>query len=85
MSDVSRSAGIPAEASLPEIPTEKQLLLRHRNGDPDAFRAFVARYQTPVYAFIRRSGVPEADHEDVFQDTFIRIHRAAHRYQPSGR
>ncbi|HXV63052.1 MAG TPA: RNA polymerase sigma factor [Vicinamibacteria bacterium] len=82
MSDANRSVGIPVEASPPEVPTEKQLLLRHRNGDPDAFRAFVARYQASVYAFIQRSGVPEADREDVFQDTFIRIHRAANRYQP---
>lgn len=60
---------------------EKDLLLRHRDGDPDAFAAFVDAYKAPVRAFVRRSGVPASDCEDVFQDVFIKIHQNVDRFE----
>ncbi len=60
---------------------ERELLIRHRNGDPDAFGNLVARYRSPVYSYLARCGVQEGDRDDLFQETFIRIHRAATQYR----
>jgi RNA polymerase sigma-70 factor (ECF subfamily) len=60
---------------------ERELLLRHRDGDPEAFRRLVARYRAPVYSYLIRCGVADADRDDLFQDIFIKIHQAAGQYQ----
>ncbi len=60
---------------------ERALLLRHREGDQDAFSALVAEYRAPVYAYLARCGIDPPDRDDVFQEIFLRIHRAARTYQ----
>ena len=62
-------------------PDERELLLRHRDGDPSAFPKLVARYRAPVYSYLVRCGVRESDRDDVFQDIFIKVHRAAAQFQ----
>ena len=61
---------------------EGQLLLRHRGGDAEAFAELVAHYRRPVYSYLVRCGVEEAARDDLFQDVFTHIHRAAATYQP---
>jgi RNA polymerase sigma factor (sigma-70 family) len=61
---------------------EGQLLLRHRGGDTEAFAELVARYRRPVYSYLVRCGVEEAARDDLFQEVFTNIHRAAATYQP---
>ncbi len=60
---------------------ERQLLLRHREGDREAFTALVAEYRSPVYSYLSRCGVDPEDRDDLFQEIFIKIHRAAASYQ----
>ncbi len=60
---------------------ERGFLIRHRNGDSDAFGNLVARYRLPVYSYLARCGVVDGDRDDLFQEIFIRIHRAAHQYR----
>ncbi len=60
---------------------ERELLLRHRDGDASAFPKLVARYRAPVYSYLVRCGVGESDRDDVFQDIFIKVHRAAGQFQ----
>jgi RNA polymerase sigma-70 factor (ECF subfamily) len=57
-------------------------LLRHREGDPEAFAALVADYRKPVYSYLVRCGVAAADRDDLFQAVFLKIHRAAPQYRP---
>jgi RNA polymerase sigma factor (sigma-70 family) len=59
---------------------ETDLLLRHLNGDDDAFAELVDRYRAPVFSYLVRCGVAPDDRDDLFQDIFIRIHRAAASY-----
>ena len=61
---------------------EGQLLVRHRGGDADAFAELVARYRRPVYSYLVRCGVEAAARDDLFQEVFTSIHRAAATYQP---
>lgn len=79
----------PAAAARPRLravpdggeDTGGQLLVRHRDGDPDAFRALVAAYRAPVYGYLGRCGVDGIERDDLFQEVFVRIHRAAGSYQ----
>lgn len=69
-------------AGPPQIPAdERQLLLRHRRGDKGAFAGLVAGYRRPVYSYLVRCGVVETDRDDLFQEIFIKIHRASGQYR----
>jgi len=56
-------------------------LLRHRDGDPEAFARLVEEYRRPVYSYLIRCGVAEGDRDDLFQSVFLRIHRSASQYR----
>ena len=58
-----------------------ELLRRHREGDREAFAALVADYRRPVYAYLVRCGIAEAERDDVFQTVFMKIHRSAEQYR----
>ena len=62
---------------------ERNWLPRHRRGDAQAFPALLAAYRRPLYAYLVRAGVAEADRDDLFQTIFLRVHRAAGDYQPT--
>jgi len=61
---------------------ERDWLLGHAAGDRQAFARLVEAYRSPVYAYLVRSGVSAADRDDLFQEVFIRVHRAAASYDP---
>jgi RNA polymerase sigma-70 factor (ECF subfamily) len=62
---------------------ERNWLPRHCRGDGQAFAELVNAYQSPVYGYLVRCGVPPAARDDVFQEIFVKIHLAAASYQPS--
>jgi RNA polymerase sigma factor (sigma-70 family) len=57
------------------------LLARAVAGEESAWRDLVARYQALVHSVIRAHRIPTADGEDLFQETFLRLHRHAHRIE----
>ena len=63
-------------------PDERQWLLRHLEGDGEAFAELVADYRAPVYSYLSRCGIEREDRDDLFQEIFIKIHRAAGSYDP---
>ena len=60
-------------------------LERCRRHDPVAFRAFVVRYQGPVFAMLSRMLGPGPHVEDLAQEGFLRAYRALPRFQPGGK
>jgi RNA polymerase sigma-70 factor (ECF subfamily) len=60
---------------------ERDLLLRHRGGEPGAFAGLVASYRRPVYSYLHRCAVPESDRDDLFQEIFVKIHASAGQYR----
>ena len=62
---------------------ERTWLARHRRGDASAFPALLEAYRRPVYSYLVRNGVAEADRDDVFQVIFLKVHGAAGRYDPA--
>ena len=62
---------------------ERTWLTRHCRGDASAFPALLEAYRRPVYGYLVRSGVVEADRDDIFQSIFLKIHAAADSYDPT--
>jgi len=62
---------------------ERNWLARHCRGDRNAFAELMNAYQSSVYGYLVRCGVPQANRDDVFQEIFVKIHLAAASYQPS--
>jgi RNA polymerase sigma-70 factor (ECF subfamily) len=62
-------------------PSDVDLMLRVKN-DPEALTELVRRYEIRLLAFIRRMIYDRIEAEDLFQETFVRVMRAAERYEP---
>jgi RNA polymerase sigma-70 factor (ECF subfamily) len=64
--------------------TEVSLLISaHLGGNPQAFQALVARYQTRLLNFVYRMIGDRERAEDLVQEAFIRVYRHLHRFDPN--
>lgn len=61
---------------------DDELMERYQKGDESAFTRLVRRHQQPLVNFIARFINDRDSAEDLAQETFIRIFKAAHRYKP---
>lgn len=61
---------------------KRQLLVRHRNGDPSAFPELVEHFRRQIFSYLIRCGIEEASRDDLFQEIFLTIHRYAANYKP---
>src|SRR5208283_5050811 len=75
----------PTAAARPRLEElDGATLDRARARDPVAMRAFVVRYQRPVFALLSRL-VGRGPHvEDLAQETFLRAFRALPGFDPAG-
>jgi RNA polymerase sigma-70 factor, ECF subfamily len=77
-----RSAAHPGTASkvtgesIPE-PTDEQLLEQYRNGERTSFAKLVQRHHRELFHFLVRFLGNRAAAEDIFQETFLQVHRSA--------
>lgn len=55
------------------------------NGDAEAVRPLIERYRKPLAAVLQRALGASPDVDDVFQETWIRVVRSAHGYDPAYR
>ncbi len=62
-----------------------QLMLRVRAGDHDAFAALVERHTAMLVSFMYRYVGCRITGEDLAQDVFMRVFRAAPKYEPKAR
>jgi len=65
--------------------TDEQLLEDYRSGDESAFRSLIARHQEALLRFLTRFLGDRAAAEDVFQETFIKVHVSAATFDSSRR
>ena len=57
-------------------------MARYQNGDEAAFEEIYARYGKKIYGFLmRRLGHP-ANCAELFQETFLHLHKGRHLYRP---
>ncbi|MFN8399399.1 MAG: sigma-70 family RNA polymerase sigma factor [Anaerolineales bacterium] len=61
-------------------PTDRDLILRARRGDPEAYGDLVTRHQTGVFNVCYRILHNRADAEDLAQETFIRALDRLHTF-----
>jgi RNA polymerase sigma-70 factor, ECF subfamily len=62
--------------------TDDALMQAHRAGDPRAFEELFDRYREPVWRFFRRRVFDPRRSEELSQETFLAVLRAADRYEP---
>ena len=61
--------------------TDKSLIDAHRKGDPAAFGELVRRYGDSVLGYLTRMSGNREQAEDLFQETFKRVHEKAHTFR----
>src|SRR5262245_16444707 len=65
-------------------PSDEALMTRVARGDARALDTLCRRWERPLYAFLaRQTGGRDVD--DLFQDTWLRVVRAAPRFDPARR
>jgi RNA polymerase sigma-70 factor, ECF subfamily len=65
------------------VPSDEQLMVAFSCGSTDAFGELFSRYKQPLFGFFRRRVVDSALAEELTQETFLAILRAASHYEPS--
>jgi RNA polymerase sigma-70 factor, ECF subfamily len=63
--------------------TDEKLMAAFVRGSTDAFSTLFLRYKSPVFGFFCRRLEDRALAEELTQDTFVALLRAADRYQPT--
>ena len=79
---------IPFAASGPgavALDSDAALMARVQAGDLDAFEPLVHRYEKRLFGYFLNRVDDPATAADLAQETFVRVYRAAPRYQDSGR
>ena len=66
-------------------PSDFELMAQVKSGCDNAFRLLVDRWQRPLLNFFYRSTASAALAEDLAQITFIKLYRAAPRYEPNAK
>lgn len=64
---------------------DDQLMARGAQGDEEAFRLLVMRWERPVFAFLERMLRSREEAQDLGQETFVRVFEQSGRYRASGR
>jgi RNA polymerase sigma-70 factor (ECF subfamily) len=62
--------------------SDEELMVAFSRGSQDAFGELFLRYKQPLFGFFRRSVSDVAQAEELTQESFIAVIRAASRYQP---
>ncbi|HEY6254002.1 MAG TPA: sigma factor, partial [Candidatus Angelobacter sp.] len=62
--------------------SDEALMLDFQRGSRDAFEELFARYRGPLHGFFRRRLETGERAEDLAQETFLVLVRAASRYEP---
>ncbi len=61
--------------------SDEDLLILARDGEDRAFAMLVHRYEAPLFNYLRRMLGNAADAEEIFQETFMRVHINQHRFR----
>jgi len=62
--------------------SDEELLLACQRGDRDALPVLIKRHEHGIYAYLRRYTRDPVLAEDIFQDTFLKVHEKIGQYQP---
>jgi RNA polymerase sigma-70 factor (ECF subfamily) len=82
-SDAANAGPKPDDRAVAGEDSDEQLMLAYARGEVAAFSALFGRYRQPVFGFFRRRVADAAQAEELAQETFLAVVRAAGRYQAS--
>lgn len=68
-----------------QLDPDAALMVRVREGDREAFALLVEKFKQPVFNLIYRTLRDATEAEDLAQNVFLQVYRAAHRYQPGAK
>jgi len=74
-----------AEACVPEIDPDAQLMLAFQAGDASAFDKLFERWAGPLLRYLERIVRDPSTAEELVQDAFLRVHGARERYEVQAR
>jgi RNA polymerase sigma-70 factor (ECF subfamily) len=63
--------------------SDEQLMVAFSRGQTDAFSALFLRYKQPLFGFFHRRVADPTQAEELTQETFVAVLRAAARYRPN--
>lgn len=66
-----------------ESSSDEVLMQAYQNGDNRAFELLFQRHSSRVYGFLLNQLKDRAQADDVFQGTFLKLHKARRHYDPS--
>lgn len=66
-------------------PTDEMLMQAYQQGDELALAKLVRRHAGPLLGYLTRMSSNPHLAEDLFQETFVRVHRKADTFRPDGR
>jgi RNA polymerase sigma-70 factor (ECF subfamily) len=69
----------------PKAGSDERLMVRVQRGEIPAFEALFERYRPRLFGFLARRCGDDAAAEDLFQETWLRVVRARHRFDPRRR
>jgi RNA polymerase sigma-70 factor (ECF subfamily) len=75
-------ANAPANSGAASATSDEQLMLAFSKGSSYAFDELFSRYKQPIYGFFRRRVLESSQAEELTQETFVALLRAAARYEP---
>jgi RNA polymerase sigma-70 factor (ECF subfamily) len=78
----TNQASAAENAGAASAASDEQLMLAFSKGSSEAFSELFSRYKQPVYGFFRRRVSDPAHAEELTQETFLVLLRAAARYEP---
>jgi RNA polymerase sigma-70 factor, ECF subfamily len=72
----------PGRKVAPAMISDETLMLEFQGGSREAFEQLFMRYRGPLYGYFRRRLNGDQRAEDLTQETFLAVMRAAERYEP---
>jgi RNA polymerase sigma-70 factor (ECF subfamily) len=81
MSEDIRDADAPRDTSLDSDAHDKRLMARIAEGDDDALRELIEKHQGAVYGTIAKMLGDPVEAQDLAQQVFVRVYRAAGAYR----
>jgi RNA polymerase sigma-70 factor (ECF subfamily) len=78
----NKEANAAAETGAASPTSDEQLMLAFSKGSSYAFDELFSRYKQPIFGFFRRRVTESTQAEELTQETFVALLRAAARYEP---
>lgn len=82
---VARAVSLPAMTNTSDETKDEQLMLDYAQGNSRAFERLYGRHKGGLFRYFRRQCASAAIAEELFQDTWLKVVGARHRYKPTAK